>query len=263
MLDAISIFAFISTIFFSLSQSYIVYIIKRNNKEGLKATSSFSIISCLIYQLIWFIYYKKIENNNVCWCYFVGIIFSFIWAAIYLYFLSKDLNKKQNMYMCLYLFMLMDLVFEIWFIERDILSFKEKITSKRNIVRIIACVFNISMYTTFGFNIFKFFKELDVSYIILPISIIGLFNSFIWLLYGIVSKDENNKKFYLYTNIFGISFCVIQIILFFYFKDRKKETKPDVEKLLTDTESNKSKKKKKKKSDKKAIDEENDILAII
>lgn len=265
MSNFISILAFISTIIFSLSQSYIIYILKRNDKEGLKITSSFSIISCLVYQWIWFIYYRKIENNNVCWCYLIGTIFSFVLSAIYLFFYSKELPQKNTLYMSLYLFMLADLIFEIWFIERDILNYEEKIQSKRNMVRIISSIFNVLMYGTFGLNIFKFFKELNMSYMALPVAIVGLFNSFIWLLYGIVnSDDDENNKFYLYTNIFGISFCTIQIILFFLFKDKKTEPKFSKENLISDKESSKSQKKKKKKKKGKTQDkEEDDILTII
>ena len=193
MSNFISILAFISTIIFSLSQSYIIYILKRNDKEGLKITSSFSIISCLVYQWIWFIYYRKIENNNVCWCYLIGTIFSFVLSAIYLFFYSKELPQKNTLYMSLYLFMLADLIFEIWFIERDILNYEEKIQSKRNVVRIISSIFNVLMYGTFGLNIFKFFKELNMSYMALPVAIVGLFNSFIWLLYGIVNSDDDEN----------------------------------------------------------------------
>ena len=210
MSDIISIFAFISTIIFSISQIYIVYLVKRNLKEGLKMTSSFSILSCLIYQLI-------------------------------------------------------------WFIERDILNYNETSNSRKNIVKIFSSIFNVLMYVTPGFNIFKFFKELDFDYIILPISIVGLINSFIWLLYGIISNDKDNKYPYIYSNILGISICFIQLILYFVFKKSKLEIKISKDKLISDRDSNstkskkrKSKKRKKTKVDKTEKKEENDdILDII
>lgn len=260
MSNVISVLAFTTTIFFSLSQSYIVYIVKRNEKSGLKTTSLFSIISCLIYQLIWFIYYRIEEKNNICWCYLVGTIFSYIWTLIYLYYYSKEIIKKRYLYLFLYIFSISDLIIEIWFIEKDIMK------NKKNIIKIISCFFNVLMYITPGLRIFSFFKELDSGYISFPISIIGLLNSFIWLLYAIISNDENNKKYYLYTNIFGISFCIMQIICNFIFKSRKFESSIIENKLLSDTDSKSHKRKKKiKKKIKKALqkEENEDLLNII
>ena len=269
MSDIVSVFAFISTIFFSISQIYIIYLVKRNLKEGLKMTSSFSILSCLIYQLVWFIYYKIKEDKNICWCYFVGVIFSFIWISIYLYFYSKEMQNK-NLYFFLYIFMISDLIFEIWFIERDILNYDESSKARKNIVKIISNVFNVLMYITPGINLFKFFKELDFDYIIFPISLVGLINSIIWLLYGITSDDKDNKYHYIYSNILGISICIIQLFLFFIFRKNKFEKKISKEKLISDrdsssTKSKKRKSKKRKKSkDKTEQNEENDdILNII
>ena len=178
MSDIILVFAFISSILFSLSQSYIVYNIKRNERIALKNTSSFSIISCLIYQLIWFIFYKR-ESSNICWCYFVGIIFSFSWLAIYLFYYSKENQERKNIYFLIYIFIVSDLIFEIWFIENDILNSDNEGLIRKNIVKILSCIFNILMYNTPGLNIFKVFIELDCDYIILPLTIIGFFNSFI------------------------------------------------------------------------------------
>ena len=270
MSDIISIFAFISTIIFSISQLYIVYLVKRNVKEGLKMTSSFSILSCLIYQLVWFIYYRIKENKAICWCYLVGTIFSYIWMLSYLFFYSKEM-KNKNVYLFLYIFIVSDLIFEIWFIEKDILNYNESSKRRRNAVKIFAGIFNVLMYITPGTNIFKFFKELDFDYIICPISIVGLINSFIWLLYGITSDDKNNKYPYIYSNILGISICIIQLLLYFIFRKSKLEIKINKEKLITDRDSTsiknkkrKNKKRKKSKEHKTEKNEENDdILDII
>ena len=64
------------------------------------------------------------------------------------------------------------------------------------------------MYITPGANIFKFFTEFDFNYIILPISIVCLINSFIWLFYGIISDDKDNKYPYIYSNIFEYQFAL-------------------------------------------------------
>lgn len=264
MTDAISVFAFITTIVFSISQFYIVYIIKREEKLGKKNTSLFSILSCLIYQLIWFIYYKKKEDKKICWCYLVGIFFSFICASTYLFYYSKDLKKDRFFYLFLYIFINADLIFEIWLIERDILDYDEESKSRKNLVKVFACCFNAFMYITPGFNIFKFFTELNFGYNILPISIIGLINSLTWFLYGIISDDDNNNNAYIYTNIVGMIICAIQIILYLVIKEKSEEEKEiDNNKLLNESDINGSKKKKKDKKKKIKKDEENDILDII
>ena len=271
MSDIISIFAFISTIIFSISQIYIVYLVKRNLKEGLKMTSSFSILSCLIYQLIWYVYYESKDNKTIRWCYLVGAIFSLIWMSSYLFFYSKEM-KNKNLYLFLYIFTILDLIFEITFIEIDTLNKKDDhIKLRKNIVKILACIFNVLMYITPGANIFKFFTEFDFDYIILPTSLIGLINSFIWLLYGNISDDKDNKYFYIFSNIVGIPVCTIQLILYFLFKRKKSDSKMAQDALISDQDSNttksrkrKNKKRKKTKSEKAEQKEENDdILSII
>lgn len=269
MSDIISMLAFISTIFFSISQIYILYLVKRNVKKGIKMTSSFSILSCLIYQVIWFFYYKIKEDKNIQWCYFVGIIFSYIWMSIYLFFYSKEMQNK-NIYIFLYIFIISDLIFEIWFIEKDILENDENIKRRKNLIRIISCFFNVLMYITPGLNLFKFFKELDADYIIFPISIVGLINSFFWILYGCKSDDKDNKNFYIYSNIVGLPVCIIQLILYFIFRKSKLEVKINQEALISDRESNstkskkrKNKKRKKSKDKNEKKDENDDLLNII
>ena len=262
MSDIISVFAFVSSILFSLSQSYIIYNIKKNKGIVLKNTSSFSIISCLIYQLIWFIYYKR-ESKNICWCYFVGIIFSFSWISIYLFYYSKENQERKNLYFFIYIFIILDLIFEIWFIETDILNSNKEILLRNNVVKIFASIFNILMYNTPGLNIVKTFKELDCGYILMPIIIIGCLNSFIWLLYGIINNDKDNQKIYLYTNIISISICIIQIVLYFFLRNKNGESKINNEALISDMDSQKKKNKKKKKKLKNSKEQENDFLTII
>lgn len=267
MTDAISVLAFITTICFSFSQAYIIFFVKRNSQDRLKTTSSFSIISCLFYQLIWFVYYIKKENNNICWCYLIGIIFSYIWISIYLYYYSKETIESQYLYLFLYIFTMTDLILEISYIEIDILVYQ-----KDSIVKIISCIFNVLMYITPGLKIFSLLNELNKEYIFFPITIIGLFNSSIWLLYAIISNDKNNKTYYLCSNIFGISFCIMQIIFYLVFKNKKIDV-PDKpmpikeEHLISDTDSKSSHKKKKKikkKIKKESQKEENeDLLNII
>ena len=267
MVEVISVFAFITTIIFSISQFYIVYIVKRDQKLGIQNTSSFSIFSCLIYQLIWFIYYQKKEDNKICWCYFVGIFFSFIWVSFYLYYYSKELKKNRNLYLFLYILIVGDLIFEIWLIERDILNYDEDSKSRKNLVKVISCVFNVFIYITPGFNIFKLFKVVNFWYNMLPISIVGLINSLTWFLYGIISDDENNKNAYIITNIIGMIICLIQIILFIIFRGKSEEKKENADALICDQDSNKKKKKSKKnkknKKNKSKSSEEDEILDII
>ena len=260
MSDIIFVFAFTSSIIFSLSQSYIVYNIKRNKRIALKNISSLSIISCLIYQLMWFIFYSE-ERSNIRWCYFVGIIFSFSWLSIYLFYYSKENQKRNNIYFLIYIFIILDLIFEIWFIENDILNNKNENLISKNVVKILSSIFNILMYNTPGLNIFKVFKELDCSYIIIPIAIIGFFNSFIWLLYGILSNDKDNHKVYFYTNIIGLTICLLQIVLYLFLRNKNGEPKIKNETLISDLDSQKSKKKKKNSKNKSV--QNNDFLTIV
>lgn len=245
MANIISIFSSITTILFSIAQGYIVYIAGNKKTNGIKITSSFSITCCIIYELILFFYYyfnEDIEESKILtWSLFAGVIISFVWIGIYLYYYYKD-NKQINFYhYLLYLLTIIDILFGIWLIEKDILSDKE-IENNKLYVQIFIIIFNVLMYINPGLNIFKLFSEKNYSYISLPILSIGLINSIIWLLLGIISN--NTSWFYIWGNIIGILIGLIQLFsfLFLYFKYKKNIGRNG---SLLDNKSEKSKKKRK------------------
>jgi hypothetical protein len=243
MANIISIFSSITTILFSISQGDIVYIAENKKTNGIKITSSFSITCCIIYELILFFYYyfneDKEESKILTWSLFTGVIISFAWIGIYLYYYYKD-NKKINFYhYLLYLLTIVDILFEIWLIEKDILS-DEKIENNKLYIQIFIITFNVLMYINPGLNIFKLFSEKNYSYISLPILSIGLINSIVWLLLGIMS--DNTSWFYIWGNIIGILIGLIQLFLFLYFKYNKNIIRNE---SLLDNKSEKSKKKRK------------------
>ena len=220
MSDVISIFAYISTIVFCLSHANLIYIAKVKEKEGIKTTSFTPMISCLMSQLIWFIYYRiRISDNNICWCYLTGASLSFILAIVYSYFYSREYQKNILVYFVLYILIFADLVFEIVFLERDLLTYKDKNHVNKGVI-LFACFLNLLMYIIPGSNICKMFKELDPNYLSFPISVCGILNSLIWLLYGI--RNDDNKKAYIYTNIIAMIICLLQILFYFTFKNNAK-----------------------------------------
>ena len=251
--------AFISSILFSLSQATLIHICQKSQIYGTNFTSPFSIISCLAYEVIWLEFYLKNEDNNICWCYLSGACLSYIWIVIYFIYYSKKNEKSRLWFIFLYIFTITDIVVEICYIENDLLE-----NNKNTTIRMIASFFNILMYISPGLNTHKLFTDFDIGYISLPISVIGFFNSFIWLLYGFTNTDDKNNKYYIYPNFFGIVICLIQIMIFFLMRNEKKQSKIKV-KLVSDKSSNKSKKKRKSENKQKKIEktEEEEILDII
>ena len=251
----LTIAVYISSILFSLSQAILIHSFKKNQMEGKIFTSCFSIISCLIYEIIWFInYFKDEEAKYIRWCYFSGSCISFLWIIIYFIYYSKTNKQYQIWFSFLYIITMADVIFEICFIENDLLN-----NNKDKTVKIAACIFNVLMYINPGLDTYKLFTELSKEYFSLPISIIGLFNSCVWLLFGCLS-DNDNASYYIYSNIFGIIICLIQIIILFLKKNENIDTIISEDPLIAD---NKPNKKKGKKSGEKQKTNEEDIIDII
>ena len=255
MSNVIKIFASITTILFSIIQGDIIYTVKKNQSIGIKNTSSFSITSCLINHFMLFLYYFIFQKDFLVWFLLTGVIISFLWDGTYLYYYYKDNKKAKFYHFIMYLFAISDLIFEIWLIEYDLLNEeKEDIDIKKIHIIAVNSIFNILMYINPGLNIFKLLIEMDYGYISLPIIVIGLINSFFWLLLGIVDKVY---KYYIYSNIFGILVGLIQLFLYIYIKlIKKKESIFYSDSLLSNQSQTGKKKRKIKKNKRKTSDEE-------
>ena len=247
MSNVIKIFASITTIIFSIIQGDIIYTVKKRPSIGIKNTSSFSITSCLIEQFMLFLYFFVEKKDFLAWFLLTGVIISFMWDGTYLYYYYKD-NKKAKLYhFIMYIFTIVDLIFEIFLIEHDLLTDTEKKTEeiKRKYIIGVIYIFNALMYINPGLNIFKFLVEMDYGYISLPIIAIGLINSFFWFLLGIVDEFY---RVYIYSNIIGFLIGLIQLFLYLYIKlIRKKESILYNDSLLSNQSQTGKKKKKIKK----------------
>lgn len=256
MSNVIKIFASITTILFSIIQGDIIYTVKKRQNIGIKNTSSFSITSCLINQFMLFLYLLHLNENLIVWFLLTGVIISFMWDGIYLYYYYKDNKKAKFYHFILYIFAIADLIFEIWLVEYDLLNDEDIETKeiKKNHILVANCIFNVLMYINPGLNIFKFLIEMDYGYISLPIIIIGVINSFFWLL---LANAENDLKFYIYANIIGVLIGLIQLFLYIYIKlIRKKESIIYSDSLLPNHTLTGKNKKKTKKNKRKISDEE-------
>ena len=254
MSNVIKIFASITTILFSIIQGDIIYTVKKRQSIGIKNTSSFSITSCLIEQFMLFLYYFIEKKDFLVWFLLTGVIISFMWDGTYLYYYYKD-NKKAKLYhFIMYIFTIVDLIFEIFLIEHDLLTDTENEKIKKNSIKGVIYIFNVLMYINPGLNIFKFLVEMDYGYISLPIIAIGLINSFFWFLLGIVDEFY---RVYIYSNIIGFLIGLIQLFLYLYIKlIRKKESILYNDSLLSNQSQTGKKKKKIKKNKKKLSDQE-------
>lgn len=254
MSNVIKIFASITTILFSIIQGDIIYTVKKNKSIGIKNTSSFSITSNLINQFMLFLYFYIFKKDFLVWFLLTGVIISFLWDATYLYYYYKDNKKAKFYHFIMYLFAISDLIFEIWLIENDLLTVEKDLDIKKIHIIAVNSIFNILMYINPGLNIFKLLIEMDYGYISLPIIVIGLINSFFWLLLGIVDEIY---KYYIYSNIFGILVGLIQLFLYIYIKlIKKKESVLYSDNLLSNQSQTGKKKRKIKKNKRKISDEE-------
>ena len=254
MSKAIKIIASITTILFSIIQGDIIYTVKKRQNIGIKNTSSFSITSCLINQFMLFLYLFNLKNDFLAWFLFTGVIISFIWDGTYLYYYYKDNKKAKYYHLIMYIFAIADLIFEIWLIENDLLTDNSDEEIKRNHIKVVNSIFDVLMYINPGLNIFKFLIEMDYGYISLPIIVIGLINSFFWLLLGIIDEFY---RYLIYSNIIGVLIGLIQLFLYIYIKlIRKKESTLYNDNLLSNQSQTGKKKKNIKKNKRKASEEE-------
>lgn len=212
MSDILGYISFVASLIFYLSPSLLLFQLI-SQKVKIQETSFFAISCALSNGILWSIIRYLTGDKNFDWCNLIGSILCFFYLIIYLYYYSKGNTIKY----ILYLFTLVDLIFECCFIEHDIIKQSD---GGETLVKIIASIFNVLMYITPGFYIFRFFKSWNYRYIFLPMALVGNINSLLWLIYYIV--DEGNERSLIISNSLGLIVCLFQTI--FYFMNYNKNT---------------------------------------
>lgn len=236
-----------TAIFYSSPCSLIYELVYKGAK--VENTSFFVIIWGLIHAILWFTFGIVTGNELEIWSNFIGSLLCLIWLVIYLYFYA---NKNTIRY-SLYVFTLIDVIFEIGFIEYDFLvsesfSFETKDIS----LRTFASVLNVMMFFTPGLNFCKLLRSRNFKkYINIYISFSGALNTIVWTFIGFFGNFLEKKI----ANITGLILCSLQI--FFYFSNcfRVHEENEKENNLLdglgpqeNNAKDNKTDKKKRKKS---------------
>ena len=158
--------------------------------------------------IFWAVYGLRGNKTQLFICNFIGGVITAIFIIIYLIYLTK-IN--------LILIAISNLLFSNLVIELFYCLYK--IFNKNNTIGLIAMIVNILMYAAPGAKIYQVF--ITGNYKLIPIysSIIAMFNSICWLLYGIALKDVN----VVIPNAAGVLLCVIQIFVWKIFYDKSKK----------------------------------------
>lgn len=235
-----------TAVFYSSPCSLIYQLLYKKTK--VEHTSLFILVCGLVHAILWFTFGIVTGNELEIWSNFIGSLLCLIWLVIYLYFYA---NKNTIRY-TLYVFTLIDVIFEIGFIEYDFLV-SESLTyeTKDIVLRSLASVLNVLMFFTPGMNFCKLLRTRNFKkYINLYIAFGGALNTIIWTIIGFVGNFLEKKI----ANITGLILCVTQIILYFTscFRVYEDEEDNNLKDVLAppeiDTKDSKAGKKKRKKS---------------
>ena len=247
MAVAIIIFGYISNILFTSSFIFVIFRIKEKCDKNQIYLSNFSILCCLLYNLISFIYYYQTdEGDSLIWTHLISSIISLILLLTYIFYYVNIFKEKKSIFLLLYILAIIDIVIEVILIERDLI-----ISNKKDFFRIVSFVFNALMYIIPGNYLIKAILTHDFGYFYIYISIFGVFNSFIMLLYGII--NDFYKKSFIISNSIGLALSFIQIFLYIGFKYKYK-----VSNFLEDIDD--KEKEKEKKIERKLTKEEKEII---
>ena len=235
MASFIQILAFISTILFYLSPYFWLIRLKLKKIE-INEISCFVVICILIQATLSSV---KIEEDNsiLIWANLIGVISCFIWLLIFLYIFTE---AKENIPKYLiFIFGIIDLIIEIYYIESDILNpdkkneegetdYLERKQYRKNLILLIRNLISAFMYISPGLNFFKFVFECNQRYICLPLEIIGSINSVIYLIMGCLM--DHIKYDMLVMNIICILICLFFTV--FYLVNVNKKIKPKLEPFI-------------------------------
>ena len=260
MASTINILASISNLLFYISP-YSIFLLLFFKKMELENISSFTILCALIRATLCFTFENQNEDNFLSFCYVICVILCFFWFVIYL-FLYKEAKKNKSKYI-IYISTIGNIIFELFFIENDIISSSNKnedTFDKKKMIEYTATIFEILMYISPGLNFVKFVTELNHKYICLAINITGLLNAFVYLFIG-----YNSKKYYLIiSNGISMALCVFFIVFYIIYKDKKSENNLFGDKKFkeslnsvenrTNEEDKKRKTKKQKKQNEEVLD---------
>lgn len=177
------IFSFIVVELYFVSPIY--FIIKYNNKyikkKHIPIVQIFiNLLNCSTYVIIALKGTGDFQN-------FLTNIIGVILCLIVILELWLSLSKRKNSNYILPIFLISNIIFQIYYYIFKTFSSKEKI------FEIITTLINILMYASLNIGVFYAFKEKKADRIPFLSAILGLLSSLGWTTYSIISKDEDKS----------------------------------------------------------------------
>lgn len=253
LLTILDYISFVSDILYTLVPAIFLYILqlKLFNEESL---SILGILFMYSNALIYFVLSvcnseKRIEVMD--FCNLAGAYLGFIYLFLYLKYLFYNTEKEKFFIFMTIIILTSILVF--------LAEYFIKISVK--VLEWVGIIFNILEYLPLGFNLLYLIKNKISNKFTLFNGVIGLINTIIWLVWAIVhtiKEDENKKIHSIIANVFGLLLSLLQIFLYYCFRNEVTTINADssAENSIEENNVNDNKSNKKKKEEEPEIMEE-------
>ena len=215
---------FITAIIYSIIPAVFLYLLRLNVFKE----ENISILGILFLYINGFVYFFKtaVDPKGIevmDFCNLIGAYLGFVYLIVYIkYLFYKTEKNKFYFFICVIVF-LSALIFAIEFLTR-------KIENIAKLIEWIGVIFNILEYLPLGFNLkYLLNNKISQKFTLLG-GFIGLINTIVWLTWAIVTsiKEKERKKIHsVVANIFGLSLCIFQIIIYFKYRNEDEIIKID------------------------------------
>ena len=218
LLKLLDFIGFSTASLYTLVPAVFLYILKLK----LVKAESLSILGILFMYINAFIYFflsvlrrnsEEIEIRD--FCNLAGVYFGFIYLFLYLKYLLYQ-TEKLKFFIFISIIILASLL--VFYIEY--LITKDNKDSKSEIIEWVGVIFNILEYLPIGFNLVYLIKNKVSNKFTLFSGLMGLINTSVWIVWAIVNLIENNNKIHsLIANIFGLLLSLLQICIYYLFRN--------------------------------------------
>ena len=215
IIKVLNILGFISAIFYTLVPSVFLYVLFKFSALQEESLSILGILFLYINALIYFVR-RMVDQKDIDvrdFCNLAGAYLGFIYLVLYIKFFFYKTEKNK-----FWLFIILITVSSIIVIIFELFTKKkEKVTDA---IEWIGIIFNILEYLPIGFNLIYLLKNKISQRFTLLGAVCGLINTIIWLIWAIIyTINEKDKKIHsIIANIFGMSLCIFQIVIYYLFK---------------------------------------------
>ena len=120
-------------------------------------------------------------------------------------------------------------IIEIWVLKKG-----AKNNEYNNLIGTVATIVNVCMYLSPAVNIIKLFQTGKYEFLPIVTNIVGFITTVVWLIYGILNYDDNNKssRYTLYSNGVSSIIVLIQIIFWIYYFLNSRENNSDDDNIV-------------------------------